>query len=65
MTGWPRYLAASRREEGRLALALGDTTAAVETLRQYLALRRDAESADSAADAPIRRLVADVAQRTR
>ena len=39
MVGWPRYLATTRREEGRLALALGDRAQALTVLRQYLALR--------------------------
>ena len=43
MAGWPRYLATARREEGRLALALGDRQRAMEVLGRYLALREDPE----------------------
>jgi hypothetical protein len=39
MAGWPRYLAATLREEGRLALLAGDTTGALKAFRQFLALR--------------------------
>jgi hypothetical protein len=55
MTGWPRYLGTVRREEGRLALALGDTLGAVSAYRAYLTLREDAERASARRDRPIRR----------
>jgi hypothetical protein len=44
MSGWPRYLASARREESRLALAQGDSSAAAEANRLYMSLRLDAES---------------------
>jgi DNA-binding SARP family transcriptional activator/TolB-like protein len=43
MSGWPRYLASARREESRLALAEGDSVAAADVYRRYMALRQDAE----------------------
>jgi tetratricopeptide (TPR) repeat protein len=43
MTGWPRYLATARREEGRLALQVGDRGGAAESFQEYLALRASAE----------------------
>ena len=45
MAGWPRYLATARREEGRLALALGDRERAREVFGRYIALREDPEPA--------------------
>lgn len=44
MTGWPRYLATSRREEGLLAARAGERERALTSFRQYLALARDPES---------------------
>jgi tetratricopeptide (TPR) repeat protein len=58
MSGWPRYLASARREEGRLALAQGDTAAAAEVYRQYLALRREAEPTAKQSDEPVTRFMA-------
>ena len=43
MSGWPRYLATSVREEGRLAAASGDSTAARAAYVRYLAMRSEAE----------------------
>ena len=60
MSSWPRYLATARREEGRLALAAGDTVGAIASYRQYLALRAEAEPAVAGGDAAIRRLLADI-----
>jgi hypothetical protein len=42
---WPRYLAEGLREEGRLALAAGDTAGAVTAWRRYLALHDEPEPA--------------------
>jgi hypothetical protein len=39
MHGWPRYLAAYLRAEGRLAAATGDRDGAGRAYRQYLTLR--------------------------
>lgn len=39
LAGWPRYLATTRREEGRLAAALGDRARAARSFREYLAWR--------------------------
>ncbi|MGI8843996.1 MAG: BTAD domain-containing putative transcriptional regulator [Gemmatimonadaceae bacterium] len=52
LRGWPRYLGAYLREEGRLAAATGDREGAANAYRQYLALRNSAapslvEEADS------------------
>jgi tetratricopeptide (TPR) repeat protein len=41
MLPWPEYLAATLRVEGRVALATGDSAAAVSAYRHYLALRPD------------------------
>ena len=41
---WPRYLAVSWREEGNLALQLGDTAAARSAFLHYLALRSSPET---------------------
>jgi hypothetical protein len=43
MTGWPRYLATARREEGRLAARAGDHAAAARAYQRYLVLRGAAE----------------------
>jgi DNA-binding SARP family transcriptional activator/tetratricopeptide (TPR) repeat protein len=58
MSGWPRYLATARREEARLTLAAGDTSAAVTLLRRYLDLRHNAESRAKEHDEPLARLLA-------
>jgi tetratricopeptide (TPR) repeat protein len=52
LRGWPRYLGAYLREEGRLAAATGDREGAANAYRQYLTLRNFAapslaEEADS------------------
>jgi len=39
MSGWPRYLAAAWREEGRLAQIVGDHVGAREAYERYLAFR--------------------------
>ena len=39
MSGWPRYLAAAWREEGRLAQIVGDNVGAREAYERYLAFR--------------------------
>jgi len=49
------YLAPDLREEGRLALAAGDTAGAVAVWRHYLALRSDPEPALRAEAAQVRR----------
>lgn len=41
MSGWPRYLATARREEAQLAIATGDSAAAVTVYRKFLAMRGD------------------------
>jgi serine/threonine-protein kinase len=46
---WPHYLAAQRREEGRLALAVGDSAGARCALAHYLVLR-GGEGGDEDAD---------------
>lgn len=63
MTGWPRYLATARREEGRLALAVGDTSGAVAAYRGYLAIRGEAEDAAASQDRSVRRILAELASR--
>jgi DNA-binding SARP family transcriptional activator/TolB-like protein len=63
MSSWPRYLATARREEGRLALAVGDSAGAVAMYRQYLALRNDAEPTAARGDVAIRRLLAEIVAR--
>ena len=60
MSGWPRYLATVRREEGDLALAAGDSVGAVAVYRQYLALRNDPEPDGARDDVVIRRLLAEI-----
>lgn len=42
LRGWPRYLAAYLREEGRLAARTGDRDAAARAYRQYLVFRNAA-----------------------
>jgi len=59
MSGWPRYLATSVREEGRLAAASGDTTAARAAYVRYLSMRSDAEPALAAELEEARRFVGD------
>jgi len=49
------YLAADLGEEGRLALAAGDTAGAVTAWRHYLALRSDPEPTLRAEAAQVRR----------
>jgi hypothetical protein len=62
MWQWPHYLATHIREEGRLAVAIGDSTGAVAAYRHYLALRRSPEGA-ARADAEVVR--AELARLTR
>ena len=59
MSGWPRYLATSVREEGRLAAASGDSTAARAAYVRYLAMRSDAEPSLAEELEEVRRLVGD------
>jgi DNA-binding SARP family transcriptional activator len=59
MSGWPRYLATSVREEGRLAAASGDTTAARAAYVRYLAMRSDAEPSLAAELDEVRRFVGE------
>lgn len=54
MSGWPRYLAVMRREEGRFAARLQQTVGAREVLARYLALRRPEGGAAAVADAQVR-----------
>jgi hypothetical protein len=55
MTGWPRYLATARREEGRrLAARMGDWAGAASVLETYLALRNLAEARVQALDTSVR-----------
>ena len=63
LSGWPRYLATARREEGRLALAVGDSAGAVAVYRQYLALRADAEPVAASADLAVRRVLSELSRR--
>ena len=58
MTGWPRYLATSRREEGLLAARVGERDRALMAFRQYLALTRDPEARVQPLVAAVRREVA-------
>jgi DNA-binding SARP family transcriptional activator/tetratricopeptide (TPR) repeat protein len=44
MTGWPRYLATTRREQGRLAATVGDSGGAILMYSRYLALRQAPEA---------------------
>ena len=60
MSGWPRYLATARREEGLLARRLGEEEAAATVLRRYLALRKGADGPAAASDADIRAFVRSV-----
>jgi tetratricopeptide (TPR) repeat protein len=62
MWQWPHYLATHIREEGRLAIAMTDSTGAVAAYRHYLALRRSPEGA-ARADAEVVR--AELARLTR
>jgi hypothetical protein len=59
MSGWPRYLATSVREEGRLAAATGDSTAARAAYARYLAMRNDADPSLATDLDEARRLVGD------
>jgi hypothetical protein len=59
MSGWPRYLATSVREEGRLAAASGDSSGARAAYVRYLAMRSDAEPSLAAELDEVRRLVGD------
>lgn len=43
MTGWPRYLATARREEGAIAESIGEHAIAAASYSRYLALRRQPE----------------------
>lgn len=60
MVGWPRYLATARREEGRLAVRVGDLDGAVSSYRRYLALRSSAESESHVRDDAVRNALAAV-----
>jgi DNA-binding SARP family transcriptional activator/TolB-like protein len=57
MTGWPRYQATARREEGQLALATADTTGARRALASYLSLRTIPEPPVAAVDGAARTLL--------
>ncbi len=59
----PYYMSTYLREEGRLALALGDTTGAVTAYRHYLALRPNPEPALKPGVELIRRALADLESR--
>jgi len=52
--GWQPFLAASLRDEGRLAAALGDVRGAVRAYEHYLALRANPEPALVAATDSVR-----------
>ncbi|MEO5566907.1 MAG: bacterial transcriptional activator domain-containing protein [Gemmatimonadaceae bacterium] len=43
LDGWPRYLATARREEGRLAIQVGDRDGSLRAYGQYLVLRNAPE----------------------
>jgi hypothetical protein len=45
LKGWPRYLSTTTREEGRLALVMGDTAGARAAFDWYLTFRADPEEA--------------------
>jgi tetratricopeptide (TPR) repeat protein len=62
MWQWPHYLATHLREEGRLSLAVGDSTGAVAAYRHYLALR---PSPEGAARADVELVRAELARLTR
>jgi DNA-binding SARP family transcriptional activator/TolB-like protein len=57
MTGWPRYQATARREEGQLALATADTAGARRALTSYLSLRSAAEPPVATVDGAARTLL--------
>lgn len=59
----PYYLSTFLREEGRLALLTGDTTAAVRAFRHYLALRPDPEPQLKPRDDAIRQELAALESR--
>jgi len=59
----PYYLSTFLREEGRLALLTGDTTAAVRAYRHYLALRPDPEPQLKPRDDAIRQELAALESR--
>ena len=54
MTGWPRYLATARREEGRLASIVGDLAGSAKAYQRYLALRSSAEVQVQSQDGEVR-----------
>ena len=62
MWQWPHYLVTHIREEGRLAVAVGDSTSAVAAYRHYLALR---PSPEAAARADVEVVRAELARLTR
>lgn len=62
MTGWPRYLATTRREEGLLAVRIGERERALMSFRQYLALTREPEARVRPLVASVRREVAKLEQ---
>ncbi len=57
----PLYLSTFLREEGRLALLTGDTTAAIRAYRRYLALRPHPEPRLAPAVDQVRRALAELA----
>lgn len=62
---WPRYLATSLREEGDLALRVGDSAGAAAAYREYLALRADPEPALAPSADTVRQILAALAGRAR
>jgi hypothetical protein len=65
MTGWPRYLAATRREEARLAALTGDHVGAVRSYEKYLALRPAPEASVRPRDDSVRAALAEARARAR
>jgi hypothetical protein len=59
----PRFQSTYLREQGRLALAAGDTAAAVTALRRYVALRSDPEPSLRAESDSARALLASLLSR--
>jgi tetratricopeptide (TPR) repeat protein len=65
MSGWPRYLAAAWREEGRLAQLVGDHAGAREAYESYLAFRLSPEDGVVPQVEQVQRLLAKLIGDTR
>lgn len=60
MTQWPRYLASSLREEGRLAQRTGDKEGARDAYSRHLALRDDPEEEIEPSVAAVRHILSQL-----